>query len=268
MQHKSTASNSRGSHFLKEPISTDNANLNMKYRCLYNVKGAYSAAYSFHYAVRWGRGKNQTKTTSPAPQKKPKPPKTQTPHTHTKKSHHTKTQNVSSLEHQLYTSLSASLTKPQQRPFITLHVLKTFHSFYLFFSKRQLFSVSQLALVDEKLSKTTWTPDNDSHSSKLFFQITSCLTASSFIYKILDFQIFKQTAPSDWVQQPSAEPALPQPGPTGGTESSLGSCMSEQHREPVKADSVQDRFVSIPVDAGACTAPGQRKKKHRIPNQQ
>lgn len=27
------------------------------------------------------------------------------------------------------------------------------------------------------------------------------------------------------------------------------------------ADSVQDQFVSIPVDAGACTAPGQRKKK-------
>lgn len=136
-----------GSHFLKEPISTDSANLNMKYRCLHSGKRAYSAACSFHYAVKDGRGKKTTKQKQPAPptppqEKNPKPPKkTNLTHT-TKKSHHTKTQNVSSLKHQLDTTLSASLTKPQQRPFITLHILKTFHSFYLFFSKRQLFSVT------------------------------------------------------------------------------------------------------------------------------
>lgn len=90
MQHKSTASNSRGSHFLKEPISTDSANLNMKYRCLHSGKRAYSAACSFHYAVKDGRGKktNQTKTTSstyPPTRKKPQTTKKNKPHTHTKK---------------------------------------------------------------------------------------------------------------------------------------------------------------------------------------
>lgn len=90
--HKSIVINNTVSHFLKEPISTYNSNLNVKYACiLYNLPVSLRAAWSFHWAHRRRREKNKQK------------------------------RKVSSLEtiQQLYTALSASVTKSYRKAFCT-----------------------------------------------------------------------------------------------------------------------------------------------------
>lgn len=60
--HKSIVINNTVSHFLKEPISTYNSNLSVKYaRILYNLPVSLHAAWSFHWAHRRRREKTNKK---------------------------------------------------------------------------------------------------------------------------------------------------------------------------------------------------------------
>lgn len=124
MGHKSTATKSRGSHFLKEPISTDKAKLNLKYTRAYTMSRKPRV---FIELIRGGRGNKQT---NPTNKKTQKPTPKNPPHQTTKFF-------KSGIHRATIHSIICSPHKTLPKAFCNSTHLKNI-SWYLFFSKRQV----------------------------------------------------------------------------------------------------------------------------------